>query len=155
MDRTARRNQDVADTTAKSFIATVKIAIKYLDYSHCGRQYDPAISQRLQSVFASEGCLRFTDTNYVPVLVTSDQLQSILRSSDTSLEALQTETLPEITLVIRKLRCLHSQHRLAAALDFLPVSEQWWIANLYLSTEERELSKFSKFVQSQKERYDH
>ncbi|KAL6712964.1 hypothetical protein ACLMJK_009519 [Lecanora helva] len=141
-----------------NYRGTVRIDISYLQLDHsllsqrC--QYlRPENVQRLQNIFAVEGCHRLDPAHHVAALVSQEELDTLLACSNLS-EATLTHTShaegpPKARLNAgTRLRILHGRHRLEAARRYFSPFEAWWTVDLYLDDMSQEL------VRSLREQYD-
>ena len=119
------------------FRGTAKVKLKHLKFEEHLTLFDPSNVSRLVNIFKLEGCARLDPDHHVPVVIHESQLKSALGQSHASeadlLKPLQTEP-PELFFPSGfTLTCLHGQHRIAAAREFLLPGDQWWIVDLYVS----------------------
>lgn len=89
--------------------------------------------QRLFDIFLQEKCRRGDPRNRVPVVVSQEDLDRILRLNHVERSNLRDSALPllkkipdDVTLV-----CLHGYHRMFAGQRYLDPADQWWGVNLY------------------------
>lgn len=117
------------------FIGTARAKISSLRFVQ-GRQINKRIVDRLTSVFQQERCRRYESENYIPVLLTKDNLKQVLKSSKLKKDALKRPSEDGTLHLLRakkaQLLCLHGRHRIEAAKNFLPREDQWWTVRVYV-----------------------
>jgi len=107
---------------------------RVLDNEDLSHFLDEKNVARLKGIFEVEGCTRLDPENYVPVLISEEQLQDGLKVSGiTKTQLLQPEKVPPILQFspATRLECLHGKHRIAAAKQILLAGDQWWTVDLY------------------------
>ncbi|KAL5335653.1 hypothetical protein BJX70DRAFT_390567 [Aspergillus crustosus] len=124
---------------------TAKIYINQIvPHPSISRELDPKNVERLCGVFSRERCRRLDIRNHVTGVVSRRHLDLALRSAGVSSTSLMTnppDQHPLLEFPVGQVRCLHGQHRLKAAEELLPPSEQWWTVDLYLEAKRfRQLS---------------
>lgn len=115
---------------------TAKIYINQIvPHPSISRELDPKNVVRLCDVFSRDRCRRLDIRNHVTGIVSRRHLDLALRSAGVSSTSLMTnppDQFPLLEFPAGQVRCLHGQHRLKAAEELLPPSEQWWTVDLYL-----------------------
>lgn len=117
------------------FQGTARINLNGISHVDSTRQYDPRNVERLSGIFRETGCHRFDTQNHVTALVTRHALKRACRSARMKarkLLQLSLDKCPILDFSPGEVTCLHGRHRLKAAEDVLPPSEQWWAVDLYL-----------------------
>lgn len=117
------------------FQGTARVKLNDIGHFQTTRQYDPKNVERLCGVFRETGCHRFDIQNHVTALVTRHALKRACRSAGMKARKLlqvPPDKSPVLAFLPGEISCLHGQHRLRAAEEILPPSEQWWTVDLYL-----------------------
>ncbi|KAL5687471.1 hypothetical protein EMGR_001738 [Emarellia grisea] len=99
------------------------------------RGLDPKNVERLCKIFSRDRCRRLDVRNHVTAVVSRQHLEMALASAGVSTIALMTnppDQYPLLDFPAGQVQCLHGQHRLKAAEELLPPSDQWWTVDLYL-----------------------
>ncbi|CEJ55661.1 hypothetical protein PMG11_01909 [Penicillium brasilianum] len=98
------------------------------------REIDHQNVERLREIFAKDGCNRLDLRNHVTAVVSRQHLQRACHATGLALEELKSrqQQYPRLRFHGRRVKCLHGQHRLKAAEDFLSPSDRWWTVDLYL-----------------------
>ncbi|KAF7136920.1 hypothetical protein CNMCM5793_006582 [Aspergillus hiratsukae] len=92
---------------------TAKVYINQIvAHPSISRGLDPKNVDRLCEIFSRDRCRRLDVRNHVTAVVSRQHLEMALASAG--------------------VQCLHGQHRLKAAEELLPPSDQWWTVDLYL-----------------------
>jgi len=142
--RISRKAQSVAVSTEtrlneerkKHFLGCAKIDLKHLNFSQSSaRELDDENIQRLLSAFKLTGCLRLDTQYHVPAIIDAHFLSQMVREGGASLDDIRSHEpsrwpalkLPEGS----EIECLHGQHRLVAAREYLLPRDQWWVIDLY------------------------
>jgi hypothetical protein len=135
----AIQEKALAADKSHNFRGTVRVRLNQLQFSSSVRPLDQKIVHALKRDFRAEGCLQHQKCCSIPALITESDFSAILEHLRLTPEALKiAEPQPEIPSAVQ-LECLHGQHRISAARDFLPLSEHWWLVDLYINSQ---LSKF-------------
>lgn len=132
-DKDDRASNVLADNR---FIGTARADISYLTFIE-GRQIDNQIVEKLITVFQQKRCRRYEPENYIPVLITKENLKRALKASKLKRAALQSPAKDGSLRFLKpaknqELFCLHGRHRIEAAKKFLPDTDQWWTIRVYL-----------------------
>ena len=124
-------NIGVALDRSSHLVGTVRVPFSALSFNSEPRQISRSNVRRLVSVFETEGCLRHDRENVLPAIIDDSALAAALQASSTSAEALrlQHDTVPPQQLTIpppHRILCLHGQHRILAAKEYLGNENDWW-----------------------------
>ncbi|KAI2835487.1 hypothetical protein CBS11350_10013 [Aspergillus niger] len=115
---------------------TAKVYINQIvAHPSISRGLDPANVDRLCKIFNRDRCRRLDVRNHVTAVVSRQHLETALTSAGVSTIALMTnppDRYPVLEFPVGQVQCLHGQHRLKAAEELLPPSDQWWTVDLYL-----------------------
>jgi Protein of unknown function (DUF3723) len=131
-DQLTEREQRISRDKLAKYKGTAQVPIENLDFPHPYRQIDASIIERLKRDFEGEGCIR--TTNRIPAVIDGTTLQAQLQKLTLETEIFRagsSENPPRLSLGSTKLECLHGQHRILAAREFLDASERWWIVDLF------------------------
>jgi hypothetical protein len=127
--------QRISKDKLVKYKGTALISIAHLDFPHPCRQIDRKIIEQLKRDFEGEGCVREEPTNRIPAIIEDRTLQAGLEKLVTSVnnfKATSKDDPPKLYLARDvKLECLHGQHRILAAKEFLAPSQRWWVVDLY------------------------
>ena len=119
-----------------SYLGRVRISLSCLKASSKHRGISRANVDRLKRIFSHEGCLRTDGENFLPCVIDPETLRVALELSSLTSQKIrfcdEACLPPPLTLPANaRLECLHGQHRLLAAKEYLDERDQWWIVNLY------------------------
>jgi hypothetical protein len=126
------REQRISRDKIEKYKGTARVFIEHLTFPHPCRQVDSKIVERLKRDFEGEGCLK--TTNRIPAIIDDTTLQAELQKlaiDSEDFRAGSSEDPPRLSLGLVQLECLHGQHRILAAKEFLIPSQRWWIVDLY------------------------
>ncbi|KAK5111090.1 hypothetical protein LTR85_012265 [Meristemomyces frigidus] len=113
-----------ASLLAKEYALGIgRVKLSQLRFEPGVRDTDEKNVERLRLVFHTEGCHREDPTNFIPALVSKDDLGPAWVGSDKP----QDLQLP----AGQALHCLHGKHRVLAARRILRANDQWWTVTLY------------------------
>jgi len=122
------------DKLAK-YKGTARVSFAHLEFPHPFRQVDRKIIEQLKRDFEGEGCIKEKLTNRIPAIIHDPILQAGLEKLAISTEEFKVgskEDPPQLHLGRdTMLECLHGQHRILAAKEFLVPSQRWWVVDLY------------------------
>jgi Protein of unknown function (DUF3723) len=128
----AREERISADKLAK-YRGSARVSIEHLEFPHPCRQIDTKVIKRLIRDFEGEGCIK--ETNRIPAIIDDSTLYAGLKKLAMSAESFKTvsnSAPPWLDLQPdMKVECLHGQHRILAAQQFLAASKRWWIVDFY------------------------
>ncbi|KAH9206334.1 hypothetical protein DL95DRAFT_73744 [Leptodontidium sp. 2 PMI_412] len=106
---------------------------------HKHRDLDTKHVEYLKGCFRKDRCRRLEVRNHIEAEVDQQILDIALRDSNvTARELLTNQPNGYPRLVFPQgfqLECLHGQHRIQAAREFLPPTDKWWTVDLYTSGE--------------------
>jgi Protein of unknown function (DUF3723) len=96
---------------------------------------DPAKLKHVRKTLSLRGCRRLDPSNHISAVISAEQLQATLRTSNLTKADLRPPagSLP-VELLFQlgfELPCLRGQHQVAAAKELLPLSNSWWVVSLY------------------------
>lgn len=120
----------------RKYFGCVKVPLEHLDFAHSSaRPLDLGNVARLVSSFELGGCLRNDASYHVPAVIDDDLLHRLLLDAGASLTDLRSKdasSWPHLTLPGGiQLQCLHGQHRIAAARQYLLGRDRWWTVDVY------------------------
>jgi hypothetical protein len=129
-------NAESPDGKSKCHLGRARIALSSLVTSSCHRQVSRSNIDRLKRIFEREGCLRADAENYVPCVIDAESLRTALSLSSLTAQQIRLsgeDSLPPPLLLPDQsmISCLHGQHRLLAAREYLEEDDQWWTVDLY------------------------
>lgn len=130
----------------RKWCGCVKIALDRMDFTHSSaRPLDPVNVARLVASFELGGCYRTDVAYHVPGVLDVDLLhQSVIHAgaSMNDLRSKDASVWPRLELPAGvQVRCLHGQHRVAAARQFLRGQDQWWVVDIFADSKVRPLSR--------------
>ncbi|KAH1633892.1 hypothetical protein KXX16_006187, partial [Aspergillus fumigatus] len=138
MDRSLLTDTELQLTRERNlkYKGTAKVYINQIvAHPSISRGLDPKNVERLCKVFSRDRCRRLDVRNHVTAVVSRQHLEMALASAGVSTVALMTnppDQYPLLDFPVGQVQCLHGQHRLKAAEELLPPSDQWWTVDLYL-----------------------
>jgi hypothetical protein len=131
---TTREERISLDKLAK-YKGSAKVSIAHLDFPHPCRQINIKVIEQLKRDFEGEGCIKDKQTNRIPAIIEDSILQTGLEKlamNNETFKAVSNSNPPKLHFGQDvKLECLHGQHRIIAAKEFLVSSERWWVVDLY------------------------
>ena len=114
---------------------TAYVRILQLSFPNPLYRIDRKIVDKLKQDFGKEGCLVHQQGCSIPAVLDKDEFRIGLEKLNTSPESFKANSPnspPRFELSINaKLLCLHSQHRICIAAEYLPPEDRWWIVDLY------------------------
>ncbi|KAH8765626.1 hypothetical protein BGZ57DRAFT_533732 [Hyaloscypha finlandica] len=124
--------------TRRTYKGSARISLDVLYFqSNEHRDLDRKHVDYLKGCFQRDKCRRLEKRNHIEAAVDQPSLDAALRSSDVSARELLTNEpngCPKLSFPAGfKLRCLHGQHRIQAAREFLLPHDKWWTVDLYTS----------------------
>ena len=124
--------------TRPTYKGSARISLDVLYFqSNEHRDLDKKHVEYLKECFQKDKCRRLEKRNHTEAAVDQASLDAALRSSDVSARELLTNEpngCPKLSFLAGfKLRCLHGQHRIQAAKEFLLPHDKWWTVDLYTS----------------------
>ncbi|GIZ48209.1 hypothetical protein CKM354_001127900 [Cercospora kikuchii] len=123
------------------FEGYARMSLSSLEYGSA-RPIDERNVERLEAIFEN-GCDRTTPAHSVPVLVDQYLLHQMLLDADLNHSDLTLRSPPVLHLPPGpRLTCLHGRHRLLAAEEVFPASDQWWTVQFYRSSLSEAARKF-------------
>jgi hypothetical protein len=125
--------------TQTYFRGSAKIAIRSLEFGSQEREGVRLLEgknvSRLLKIFETEGCDRLDPEHHIAALIGQDAFNRALQISRLERATLmdREEVPPRLELdADDRITCLHGQHRIEAAKQYLNGSDKWWIVDLYL-----------------------
>jgi hypothetical protein len=127
--------QRISSDKLTKYKGTALVLIAHLHFPFPCRQVDKKVVDQLKRDFEGEGGIKDLPINRVPAIIDQSILQAGLNKLATSPEAFRAtsrDNPPRLHLARDvKLECLHGQHRILAAKEYLPPSKRWWAVDLY------------------------
>lgn len=131
----ASLEQEFAESKIHHLKGTARVRLSQLQFLNPIRPVDLKIVNALKRDFKAEGCLQHEVGFSVPALIDNASLSSalaVLGISAESFKATSAINPAEIEFPNNvKLDCLHGQHRIIAAAEFLPLGDRWWLVDIY------------------------
>ncbi|KAF2812826.1 uncharacterized protein BDZ99DRAFT_381703, partial [Mytilinidion resinicola] len=129
--------------TRSYFRGSAKLPLRCLQFEtqemEGARTLDAKNISRLLRIYETEGCHRLEPEHRIAALINKDILAHTLRRGDGTREFQTTELMDqrEDPLLLEfengvHITCLHGQHRIEAAKQYLDNIEKWWVIDLYL-----------------------
>jgi len=126
---------DILKDKDAKYLGTALVSIAHLTFPHPCRQIDRKVVEQLKRDFEGEGCLNEDISNGVPVMIDNEAFYKGLEKL--AMNAGDFKAVPK-TAPVRfqldhgtRLECLHGQHRILAAKEFLSSVGSWWSADFY------------------------
>lgn len=128
----------LADERRRTFQGSARISLDILYFQqHKHRDLDEKHVEYLKRCFRKDRCRRLEVRNHVEAEIDQQILNDALRNSTVTARELLTNQPQCPTLRFPsgfQLECLHGQHRIQAAREFLPPNDKWWTVDLYTSS---------------------
>ncbi|KAF2229448.1 hypothetical protein EV356DRAFT_537224 [Viridothelium virens] len=121
----------------KYYLGSARIRLRHLCFDNeyrGGRILDRKNIARLRRVFDVEGCHRDDPEHHVPVVIDPGLLNLVRDEARVEKSALFDiqRPLPNLRLSSDiRLTCLHGQHRVEAAKEYLDASDRWWTVDFF------------------------
>jgi hypothetical protein len=129
------REQGISTDKLAKYKGSAEVSIAHLDFPHPCRQIDRKVIERLKRDFEGEGCIKDKQINRIPAIIEDSILQIGLEKlaiNTETFKAVSNSDPPKLHFGCDvKLECLHGQHRILAAKEFLVPSKRWWVIDLY------------------------
>lgn len=114
----------------------VRVALERLDFTRSSaRPLDRSNVARLVSSFELGGCLRHDACYHVPAVMDDGLLRRSVLDGGASMNDLRSHdpsVWPRLALPVGvQVQCLHGQHRIAAARQYLLGQDRWWVIDVY------------------------
>ncbi|PVH68509.1 hypothetical protein DL98DRAFT_630594 [Cadophora sp. DSE1049] len=110
-------------------------ALHFQQYKH--RDLDTKHIEYLKGCFRTDRCRRSEARNHIEAEIDQQILDVALRDSNVTARELLTNQpngCPQLVFPQDfQLECLHGQHRIQAAREFLLPTDKWWTVDLYTS----------------------
>ena len=131
----ASLEQRFAEDKTLHFKGTARVGLSQLQFLDPIRPIDVKIVKTLKRNFRAGGCLQHEAGFSIPAIIDDTSLSSALTKLHLSAESFKASsaihpagfTLPSNL----QLDCLHGQHRIRAATEFLPSGDRWWLVDIY------------------------
>jgi len=124
-----------AESKALHLQGTARVRLSQLFFLDPIRPIDKKVTNSLKRAFAAEGCLQHEVDYSVPAILDNISLQRALTSlmvTSESFKSTLTTKPPVFELPTGiQLQCLHGQHRIHAAEEYLPPGDRWWLVDIY------------------------
>ena len=131
-------DDELATLRARCYRGIAKVPLDALDFDHplvLGQRRETSEEnvQRLERIFARNGCLRLQEENVINAVVLDEELPALLSSNSVTVEQLCQVTWARDTpgLNLGNLRCLSGLHRIQAAKRYLDENDKWWPVRLF------------------------
>ncbi|KIM93529.1 hypothetical protein OIDMADRAFT_35637 [Oidiodendron maius Zn] len=139
----ASLEQRFADSKIAHLRGTARVRLSQLQFMNPIRPVDLKIVNALKRDFKAEGCLQHEVDFSVPALIDEASLSSALAMLHISTETFKaTSALNPAEFELPgnlQLDCLHGQHRILAAAEFLPPGDRWWLVDIYGDGQSRQV----------------
>lgn len=123
--------------------ARISLDVLYFQWDE-HRDLDPKHVEYLKGCFKRDRCRRLEVRNHIDAVVDQPSLDVALRKSGVSARELLTNQpngCPWLEFPKDfQLHCVHGQHRIQAAREFLLPTDKWWTVDLYTSGKHKSLS---------------
>jgi Protein of unknown function (DUF3723) len=124
----------------RTFRGSARVSLDVLHFQqHKHRDLDTKHVEYLKACFRKDRCRRLEVRNHIEAEVDQQILDVALHDSNvTARELLTNQPNGYPRLVFPQgfpLECLHGQHRIQAAREFLLPTDKWWTVDLYTSGE--------------------
>jgi hypothetical protein len=120
--------QKISEDRLAKYKGSAQILIEHLDFPYLCRKVDKRIVDQLKRDFKGEGCNSNQLINWIPAVISDSVLQEGLEKLLTSAKSFKItskDKLPKLQLVLSiRLECLHRQHRILMAKEFLDTSNR-------------------------------
>lgn len=131
----ASLERNFAENKALNFKGTARVRLSQLLFLDPIRPIDIKIVKALKRDFKAEGCLQHEVDCSIPAIIDDVSLTSALATfnvSAGSFKATSTSHPAKFELPSNlQLKCLHGQHRIIAATEYLPSGDRWWLVDIY------------------------
>jgi hypothetical protein len=111
------------------------VHLSQLQFLNPIRPIDINIKKALKRDFKAEGCLQHEVNCSIPAIIDDTSLKSALATLNVSAENFKSISTSHPTKFELpgnlKLNCLHGQHRVLAATEYLPHGDRWWLVDIY------------------------
>lgn len=126
------------DERRRTFQGSARISLDVLHFQrHKHRDLDEKHVEYLKACFQKDRCRRLEVRNHIEAEIDQQILNDALHNSAVTAHELLTNQSCYPTLRFPsgfQLECLHGQHRIQAAREFLPPADKWWTVDLYTSS---------------------
>ena len=124
-----------AASRLRNYKGTARVQLASLAFRDRVSQIDSKNVDRLKRAFSLEGCLRLEPEHHIPAVVNDDTFQAVIDNAKVNPEQLKgawATRLVELSFPDSSpLECLHGQHRVAAAEQYLCASDRWWVVDFF------------------------
>lgn len=111
-------------------LGIARVKLQFLSFPDPIRPLDAQNVEQIKRIYRLEGCRQEQTEHYIPAIVNTESLAAATRQAKVSVYSLSS-TISQLDFPEAPLHCAHGQHRIAAAIQFLPSDDQWWIVTLY------------------------
>jgi len=124
----------------RTFRGSARVSLDVLQFQqHKHRDLDTKHVEYLKGCFRKDRCRRLEVRNHIEAEIDQQMLDVALRDSNITARELLTNQPNEYPRLVFPqsfhLECLHGQHRIQAAREFLLPIDKWWTVDLYTSGE--------------------
>jgi hypothetical protein len=131
----AKLEQDFAKSKIRHLKGSARVRLSSLVFYNPFRPIDTELKDSLKRDFKAEGCLQHEIDCSIPALIDNASFLSALEALNVSAESFKSlsnnhPTKFELPANLQ-LKCLHGQHRIAAAAEYLPYGDKWWLVDIY------------------------
>ena len=131
----ASLERNFAESKILHLKGSLRVRLSQLQFLHPIRPIDPTIIKALRRDFKAEGCLQHEVDCSIPAIIDDASLKSALAMLNVSAETFKSISTGHPTKFELpsnlKLKCLHGQHRILAASEYLPAGDRWWLVDIY------------------------
>lgn len=136
----ASLEQNFAESKILNLTGTARVRLSQLLFLNPIRPIDRKIIDALKRDFKAEGCLQHEIDCSVPAIISDASRTLALEALNVSAERFKATSRnrpAEFELPSNvQLQCLHGQHRIVAATEYLPSGDRWWLVDIYGEGEE-------------------
>jgi hypothetical protein len=131
----ARLEREFAEDKIANFKGTARVRISQLLFPNPIRPLNKKIRVELKRKFGREGCLQNERDCTIPAVIDDSILHVVFEKLGVSAESFKANSISNPTKFEipggLNVECLHGQHRVAAAAEYLPPEHRWWRVDIY------------------------